>query len=276
MRKRGWSLAVAAALGLAISADAFAWEKGTHAYIADLVRKKAGVLNIEEIYGAMAPDAFNTLFTVPGLAFRDWLYEETHYNFMKVWNAIRMGREKSAAAGFLSHNNAWGADWTAHTSSLTLDPDKGYIVTKAELLHAILMNDEDYAALFGSDDVYPVAIEICHNLVEAAGDVILKRHDPDLGGKLIAIAIRPNDSIRRLMIRAYADDLAGFSYSTPFPLTRAEAAGLKWRYVDLRTGQIALPPTAHKAGGRTGKPRIIGLPAEAQAIIARQRARYLW
>ena len=87
--------AVAAALGLAISADAFAWEKGTHAYIADLVRKKAGVLNIEEIYGAMAPDAFNTLFTVPGLAFRDWLYEETHYNFMKVWNAIRMGREKS-------------------------------------------------------------------------------------------------------------------------------------------------------------------------------------
>lgn len=51
---------------------------------------------------------------------------------------------------------------------------------------------------------------------------------------------------------------------------RGEAAGLKWRYVDLRTGQIVLPPTAHKAGGRTGKPRIIGLPAEAQAIIARQ------
>ena len=49
---------------------------------------------------------------------------------------------------------------------------------------------------------------------------------------------------------------------------RGEAAGLRWRHIDH--GRIVLPPREHKAGKRTGKPRIIGLPAAAQAIIARQ------
>ena len=51
---------------------------------------------------------------------------------------------------------------------------------------------------------------------------------------------------------------------------RGEVVGLRWQYVDLKSGLITLPPKAHKTGSRTGKPRIIGLPAEAQAIIARQ------
>jgi len=51
---------------------------------------------------------------------------------------------------------------------------------------------------------------------------------------------------------------------------RGEAAGLKWRHVDLRKGLITLPASAHKTGKATGKPRVIGLPAAAQAIIAKQ------
>lgn len=51
---------------------------------------------------------------------------------------------------------------------------------------------------------------------------------------------------------------------------RGEIVGLRWQYVDIKSGLIALPPKAHKTGSRTGKPRIIGLPTEAQAIIARQ------
>lgn len=51
---------------------------------------------------------------------------------------------------------------------------------------------------------------------------------------------------------------------------RGEVTGLIWQWVDLATGQITLPREAHKAGRKTGKPRIIALPAEAQAIIARQ------
>ena len=49
---------------------------------------------------------------------------------------------------------------------------------------------------------------------------------------------------------------------------RGEAAGLRWRHVER--DRIVLPPREHKAGRRTGKSQIIGLPAAAQAIIARQ------
>lgn len=53
---------------------------------------------------------------------------------------------------------------------------------------------------------------------------------------------------------------------------RSEAAGLRWAWVDLKAGQIMLPPKAHKTGHKTGKPRIIALPTAAQEIIARQPA----
>lgn len=51
---------------------------------------------------------------------------------------------------------------------------------------------------------------------------------------------------------------------------RGEIIGLQWLHVDLRAGLLTLPPSNHKTGRKTGKPRVIGLPAAAQAIIARQ------
>jgi integrase len=51
---------------------------------------------------------------------------------------------------------------------------------------------------------------------------------------------------------------------------RGEIAGLRWEYVDLRRGALTIPPAAHKTGRRTGKPRVIALPAVARAILARQ------
>jgi integrase len=51
---------------------------------------------------------------------------------------------------------------------------------------------------------------------------------------------------------------------------RGEAAGLRWGNVDLKQGRVVLPPQSHKTGRKTGKPREIMLPAEAQKIIARQ------
>lgn len=53
---------------------------------------------------------------------------------------------------------------------------------------------------------------------------------------------------------------------------RSEIAGLRWQHVDLKAGRIVLPPAAHKTGRKTGKPRIIGLPSAAQAIISKQPA----
>jgi integrase len=51
---------------------------------------------------------------------------------------------------------------------------------------------------------------------------------------------------------------------------RGEAANLRWAHVELKRGRIVLPPNSHKSGRKTNKPRIIPLPAAAQAIIARQ------
>jgi integrase len=53
---------------------------------------------------------------------------------------------------------------------------------------------------------------------------------------------------------------------------RGEITGLRWEHVDLRRGLLTLPPKSHKTGRRTGKPRLIGLPSAAQAIISRQPA----
>ncbi len=50
---------------------------------------------------------------------------------------------------------------------------------------------------------------------------------------------------------------------------RGEIIGLRCGYVDLKAGVLRLPPSAHKTGRKTGKPRVIGLPAAAQAIIAK-------
>lgn len=51
---------------------------------------------------------------------------------------------------------------------------------------------------------------------------------------------------------------------------RGEILGLRWEHVDLKAGTVTLPPLAHKTGRKTGDDRIIGLPAVASAIIARQ------
>lgn len=51
---------------------------------------------------------------------------------------------------------------------------------------------------------------------------------------------------------------------------RGEIAGLRWRHVDLKKGVLILPPAEHKTGRKIGKPRVIGLPTAAQAIISNQ------
>ena len=49
-----------------------------------------------------------------------------------------------------------------------------------------------------------------------------------------------------------------------------EISGLRWAHVDLKNGRLVLPPGRHKTGRKTGKPRVIALPAAAQQIVARQ------
>jgi hypothetical protein len=223
--KKAICLLAALSLGMAVLAGAaMAWERGTHAFIADKLKKAGGPYNIDEMYGAMAPDVFNYLFTMPNVAFRDYLYDQTHHQFLKVKEAVKWGYEKSSAYGFLSHNNVWGADSTAHIASRTLLLNEGYVITKAKMLHDYLMMDPGYAALVGP---YPgIGIEICHNVIEAAGDIILARNDASVGAKLMEIALRPKPHMQNLMVRAYAQGLADSSNSLGYPITLAQAEQL--------------------------------------------------
>jgi hypothetical protein len=223
--KKATGLFLSIGLALAVLAvTSGAWERGTHAFIADKLKKANGPYNIEEMYGAMAPDVFNYMFTPPGILYRDYLYDQTHHYFLKVQQAVKYGYEKSSSYGFISHNDIRGADSTAHHASRTLSPDEGYVITKATILNSYLMQDPNYAALLGG---YPeVALEICHNIIEAAGDIVLVRYDRSVGKKLMEIAARPKTNMQNLMVRAYAQGLFEFSLTTPAPLAYAEAEQL--------------------------------------------------
>lgn len=224
--KKGISLVLAVAIAVTVLAyPSPAWERGTHAFIADVLKKAGGPYNIDEMYGAMAPDIFNYMFSPPNVLFREYLYDQTHHYFQKVRNAVKWGYEKSSAYGFLSHNNTWGADSTAHLASLTLFPGEGYVITKAQMLNGWLMaNVPAYAALLGP---YPdIALEICHNIIEATGDIVLVRYDASVGAKLLEIASRPKPHMQNLVVRAYAQGLSDASASFGFYLTPVEAEQL--------------------------------------------------
>jgi len=84
-------------------------------------------------------------------------------------------------------------------------------------------------------------------------------------GRVFATLQKMEDEKR---IRSAAADAIRFIMLTG--ARRGEATGLLWKWVNLKTGMITLPPKAHKGGHQTGKSRIIAMPVEAQAIIARQ------
>jgi hypothetical protein len=197
------------ALALAVLAPpAIGWEKGTHLYIADLL-KKHGFMNPgnqDEMYGAMAPDIFNYVFDLPP-GINAYLYDQTHHNFMALWKSVRWGYEKELALGFVSHNDSWGADFTAHHQGRTFGLTEGYIIAKAQLLSGAI-DWSTLEAVLGGALPDQVKLDLCHNIVEAAGDVILKRYYPGLGLKLIAAGSRLGDRFRNLLLKAYLPGLS--------------------------------------------------------------------
>ena len=114
----------------------FSWGDATHIYISDRLKARVGYENRNEMWGSLGPDIFNFVFD-PALC-PTWLADQTHGStpdsFMKVWNAAGTTAEKALAYGFVSHNEAWGADFTAHISGLTFGHDWGYINEKAMVL----------------------------------------------------------------------------------------------------------------------------------------------
>jgi hypothetical protein len=214
--KRAFTVGAIFLLLFCFTTRAFPWGSATHAYILDKIMRKAGPPRL--MYGAMAPDVFNYFaFIMPPNSYPPTLpgdlYTTTHESFLKLWDAAQSRNEKPTAYGFVSHNNIWGIDSTAHVHSLTLDYGSGFVIQKAEMLIGVL----DSYGVWASLNLHPLdplkpedhakCLAICHELVEAAVDLLIKNLDPNIGNRLVDSARSSDKKFLNLLIAAYADNV---------------------------------------------------------------------
>jgi hypothetical protein len=179
----------------------FPWGSVTHLYIDEQISKKAGGLRFNVCYGSMAPDAVNYLFSSPYL---EDMYVATHYQFAPLWDEARSRVDLALAFGFISHNDAWGADYTAHHSGITYGTAEGYVVTKAKELLAMAPLPPELPLSETQ------AMTLYHEFVETAINVLMKRVDPQIGLKVVESALRRNPRFPYLMAKAYRQGFAPY------------------------------------------------------------------
>ncbi|HEX76458.1 MAG TPA: T9SS type A sorting domain-containing protein [Dehalococcoidia bacterium] len=192
--------------------EAFAWGSATHAYLAKELGRKQGIVNLQEVYGSMLPDMFNLMY---GSEYKDYLWHQTHYEFMKVADKARGCQLKAFVFGGYSHSDAWGADYTAHYDGRTT-PGEGDVIAKAATLEpeliprvkGILVGSgvPDAEAQLLAEELAPGLAE---NFVETAVDLLIKRNeDPAIGLMILLSAQLRNFRIPFLLAQAYGADFA--------------------------------------------------------------------
>ena len=205
------------------SSDGFPWGFATHAYINDHLGKRRDLCNASEIYGGMAPDVFNYLFDYP--EYMTFLTEETHANFMKIWDSARWGLQKPLAYGFVSHSVA---DLTAHGEA-------SYAIVKAvELLDYV---PTGFRGAVGDE----LLTQMLHIIVENAVDILIVRDDLLIGRKITSAAILRSHQLPRLLVKAYASDLAAASGISPLEASKfIVSAEKEFRKSIIFYGQILM------------------------------------
>jgi hypothetical protein len=246
---------------------AFGWGSATHAYIAERLNSKLPYLTLNQVYGSMAPDIFN-LMPPPTLSCL------THCNyFMEMWRLPALPAGKALAFGFVSHNQAWGADFFAHNPGCCGDvPNDGYIFAKAQLLDGVLSLSQDYLALTQNLDP-AVKMELLRDVVEYGVDILIKRADPAIGAKLMFAGLFRSPEFPLMLAAAYADDVSGI-----LPISRADAAKLiveaesEFQQTTIGYGQLLTLPEnqalAQLATQLTALAGAYGIPPEAEPLIA--------
>lgn len=186
--KRIVVLGLAAAL-LVGPASVYPWGSAVHAFIASCL--KPGNANV--VYGSLAPDMFNYAFEVGAL--KDIMYQQFHTSPELLWGIAGNFKERSLAYGFMNHKED---DYTAHFSGIAFGRGEGYVIVKAKILDEYLAGKfPDYAGL---RQAYPqVSLEVAHNLIENAVDVLIRRIDPLVGAKLMR-ATTVRDSVFPAMV----------------------------------------------------------------------------
>jgi len=235
MRKTIFSGLTVGLVILFVTTTAYPWNYATHAYIAGKIGKVLPLANFNEMYGLMAPDIFNFEFSlmddlwlrgfthgIPADATYYSPYPAPNQDFMQVWNLAHWGLKKPIAYGYVAHNDAWGADFVAHWRAFpTPDPTPptpipfpiympegyslqppGYIIYLAAVLDAGLAEGNVWNSM-GLEDDYATRLMFCHNIIEYAGDLALKRHDPLIGKKLILACFMRTPEFKSLLKAAF-------------------------------------------------------------------------
>lgn len=200
-------------LMILVPVRAYTWGAVTHAYFAKELGKKYWELNFHEVvYGATLPDMFNLKF---GSDYKDSLWYQTHYEFMKVVSKANGSRQKAFAFGFVSHNNDWGVDYTAHLDGRTT-PGIGYVIKKIDDLKPELIptvKDILVGAGISEAMAQPLAEVftpgLAENFIETAVDLLIKRNeDPEIGTAMLLSAQFDDFEIDSLLVEAYSRDFA--------------------------------------------------------------------
>ncbi len=196
---------------------AYGWGAITHAYLINGLGCTGGMPNAQEIYGSTLPDMFNLMYGSP---YEGYLWTESHYGFMKVANRCSGRSLEAFAFGFVSHNDAWGADLTAHHDARTM-PGEGYVIRKvSELVPLLKPHLIDILTAAGVPDAETIADNaapgLAENFVETAVDLFVKENEDPLIGYRLAIAAQLRDyRIPYRIFGAYAADFAD-EFDIPF------------------------------------------------------------
>lgn len=203
--------------------DMFAWGNATHTYFSDQLGRTRGGANLHEMYGSVLVDAFNLMLDSTGV----FMADQTHHGSSLVVRAAWRCDLRAVAYGFASHNDTWGADFTAHHVARTVTGG-GYAVVKGAELAPLLIPDIVTiliaAGVPQADAEYiagALAPEFGHDLVETAVDLLIKRNqDPSIGRKIMVAALtRPLDT-PLLLAAAYAGPLSQYAHMSRIKATR--------------------------------------------------------
>jgi hypothetical protein len=205
--------------------QAHAWGSATHCYVAGEIGKELPLMNANECYGIIGPDIFNYSFELasnPDLYAH--LYAHTHgflddQAFMKVWEEAKIRNfQKNLAYGYVAHNDVWGMDFTAHWEARTLaapgdfpaDLPPGYVIIKAYELNKLLSENFEWDAWITDKGL---RINLAHDLVETAIDVLIARMDPQIGKKMVWSALLRNRDFPELLTQAIGEDYRELVFS---------------------------------------------------------------
>lgn len=257
-------VAITVALAMAFcAASAMAWGSATHAYIDERLNNKNALLKLNQVYGGMATDVFGFMAD-PFQS--NYLGTAAHCaDGNRMWRTSLFPTAKAQTYGFISHNQAWGADYFAHNYSCpgNLPPTEGYIQGKAAALFPLLEASlRPYLASLRLPTAQEDALmmELLRDAVEYAVDILLIQQDPAIGAKVSVAALLRSPEFPLLLNTTFAWDFSRYFHLNYFQATQIiSAAELQFRQIMLGYGQM-LSQGQSKA--------VVQISAQAAALVS--------